>query len=129
MTATGVIREQTEVLVELRQVLEANQPIPDEISPRAHHVENESRHLARVLDEKVVDHAHQVEAVFTGAPLDVLRGFEPCTIPPKTLTDPVRVGQASDNVPLIRLLGELRELPAWRCTQWTTSRSRSRRRD
>lgn len=53
-----------------------------------------------------------LNSVLTPAQVEVVRTFTPCTIPPRELKDPVRVGQASNELDdVLQELDHLRRLP------------------
>ncbi|MHC5079826.1 MAG: hypothetical protein ACYTHN_12450 [Planctomycetota bacterium] len=53
----------------------------------------------------------EVWSVLTPAQRDIFKTYEPCLIPPKSLRDPVRVGQAKDNEAAKNILVSARQLP------------------
>ncbi len=53
-----------------------------------------------------------VEAGLLPTQKEVIRTYKACLVPPKDLRDPVRVGQANDAGPMIRLLERIVEVPA-----------------
>jgi hypothetical protein len=55
-----------------------------------------------------------VEAELLPSQREVVRTYKACLVPPKDLRDPVRVGQASDAGPTIRLLERVVAIPAER---------------
>ncbi len=62
----------------------------------------------------IVDLERAVEKVMNPGQQAVLADYKACLIPPKNLKDPVRVGQASDNSHLARLLTRARKMPSHR---------------
>ncbi len=56
----------------------------------------------------------RVEAEMLDSQKEVLRTYKPCLVPPKDLRDPVRVGQADDAGPMMRLLDQAVSIPAER---------------
>jgi hypothetical protein len=106
-----LMEDEKTVLVELEKVLRANKPIPKRLKQKVHTTEGRSKKARRMIDEATVKYARRVEVVFTEEQKEVIAEFKPCTIPPKNLSDPVRVGQASDSEHVVNLLRKLRQLP------------------
>jgi hypothetical protein len=63
-----------------------------------------SKRLREIEDE--------VDAVLLPSQREVIRTYKPCLVPPQSLRDPVRVGQASDAGPMRRLLEHVVGVPA-----------------
>lgn len=59
------------------------------------------------LDESV----ECVEHVLFESQKQTLVDYKPCLIPPKNLKDPVRVGQAKDDGPIIKIMERFRKIP------------------
>jgi hypothetical protein len=106
-----LMEDEKAVLVELEKVLRANKPIPKRLKQKVHTAEGRSKKARRMIDEATVKYSKRVESIFTDEQKDVIADFEPCSIPPKNLSDPVRVGQASDSERVMSLLRRLRQLP------------------
>ena len=64
--------------------------------------------------------ARQVDQVLTSGQKEALRGFSCCLVPPKDLSDPVRIGQADGGEVPTRILRYVRTVPD---DQWPTVRT------
>ncbi len=106
-----VLDDEKSVLSELEEVVRQNKPIPKKLENRVHKVEERSREVKRVVDETNVKFIKTTESIFTEEQMEVIEDFEPCTIPPKNLSDPVRVGQASDNERVVSIMRRIRQMP------------------
>lgn len=107
-----LVEEEKKVLTELEKVVRENKPIPKKLRQKVHRTEGRTKKARRMMDEVTLKYAKEVENVFTKEQQEVIKDFDPCTIPPKNLSDPVRVGQASDNEHVISLLRRIRSAPA-----------------
>ena len=58
--------------------------------------------------------APKVEKVFTDAQKEIINTFDPCTVPPRDMRNPIRAGQAPNQEKIFRALKRLRDLPQWR---------------
>ncbi|RKY11549.1 MAG: hypothetical protein DRP82_07400 [Planctomycetota bacterium] len=58
--------------------------------------------------------APKVEEVFTDAQKEIINTFDPCTVPPRDMRNPIRAGQAPSQEKIFRALRRLRDMPAWR---------------
>jgi len=58
--------------------------------------------------------APKVERVFTDAQKEIINTFDPCTVPPSDMRNPIRAGQAPSQEKIFRALKRLRGMPAWR---------------
>ncbi|MCX7703304.1 MAG: hypothetical protein N2234_04285 [Planctomycetota bacterium] len=71
--------------------------------------------LFKEMEKKVEDirlkYRERLESVFTESQKEVINDFKPCVVPPQNLRNPVRVGQASNNEPIISELRRLRKIP------------------
>ena len=64
--------------------------------------------------ERFEELAPKVERVFTDAQKEIINTFDPCTVPPRDLRNPIRAGQAPNQEKIFRALKRLRNLPRWR---------------
>ena len=105
------LEDEKAVLTELEEVVRKNKPIPKRLRDKIHKVETRSREVKRIVDETNVKFIKTTESLFTEEQMEVIKDFQPCTIPPKNLSDPVRVGQASDNERVINIMRKIRDMP------------------
>ncbi len=69
------------------------------------------RRSFRDVSERIRALEDGLEAELLPSQLEVVRTYKACLVPPKDLRDPVRVGQASDAGPMIRLLERVVRVP------------------
>lgn len=106
-----IMEDEKKVLAELEEVVRHNKPVPEKLKQRVFKAEERARAVHRMVDETTVSYSKMVVDVFTEEQMDVIAEFKPCTVPPKNLSDPVRVGQASDNERVINILRRIRQMP------------------
>jgi len=64
--------------------------------------------------QRLKELAPKVDGVFTDAQKEIINTFEPCTVPPNDLRNPVRAGQAPNQEKIFRALKSLRDMPRGR---------------
>jgi hypothetical protein len=106
-----LVEAEKKVLTDLEKVVRQNKPIPKKLKDKVHTVENHTREAKKLIDKTNVEFIKSTEEVFTREQMEVIKEFKPCTIPPKNLSDPVRVGQASDNERVINMMRRIRQMP------------------
>ncbi|MBI4833724.1 MAG: hypothetical protein HY811_02735 [Planctomycetes bacterium] len=95
----------------LKEALEKNQGIPENIEQKAFRMERQIIELKKEFESKLPGYEKEAEKILTRAQLEIINTFNPCLIPPKNLKDPVRAGQANDNEMLMNLFQRIREIP------------------
>jgi len=106
-----LLEQEKKAIEELEKVIRENKPIPERLKRKVLDAEDLSRKARMALEDIIEKNSKLVEDVFTEEQQEIIGDFKPCTIPPKNLSDPVRVGQASDNEHVIRLFRKLRSMP------------------
>jgi len=104
-------RQAEPVLKELKTVLERQQEIPEELEHKVHRADQQFRRVHAELKTQLARTAQEIDGILTEGQLQVIADFEPCTLPPRDLSDPVRAGQASQSGRGEELLRRVREMP------------------
>jgi len=95
-----------------KEIVKGN--LPKDLMSEVARVDEERKGCGYMMRSLVRKLAKEIEAVFTDAQREVIRTFDPCTIPPKDIRDPVRAGQAPGHEKIIKAFRWLRGLPAFR---------------
>lgn len=110
-----VAAKEVEALERIRAALAAGEGTPEDAVRDLDNLRTRVRAPRRTAAEvyrRLGEIEDAVETVFLPAQREVLRTYKPCLVPPKDLRDPVRVGQASDSGPMLKLLERVAEIPA-----------------
>lgn len=111
----ATLKEAEKLLGELRNEIQKGSPARGELPREAHradHLLKEMRKEHNInLSKKLKEYDIKLSSILTDEQMSVVNSFKPCLIPPKNLRDPVRAGQASDNMGAIKRLRRLRDLP------------------
>ncbi|RKY17808.1 MAG: hypothetical protein DRP63_03080 [Planctomycetota bacterium] len=99
--------------------------LPKDLMSEVARVDEERKGCGYGMRSLVRRLAKEIEAVFTDAQKEVIRTFDPCTIPPKDIRNPVRAGQAPGHEKIIKAFRWLRGLPPFRraaAINWATEK-------
>jgi len=110
--AARQMKKMEQILTELKDVLEKQAPIPDDLVRRVFAAENREHRMRDTLDKEIAQNAKKLNHILTDGQLKIIEDFKPCTIPPRDLSDPVRAGQANNSTFGERLLRRVRQTPA-----------------
>ncbi|MEW6356303.1 MAG: hypothetical protein AB1696_08265 [Planctomycetota bacterium] len=92
-----VSRELQPALSELKGVLEQQKEISDNLANRVNRIDHQNMKMRDQLMGDLARTGQEIEGILTEAQLEVIETFQPCIIPPRDLSDPVRAGQASNS--------------------------------
>ena len=111
----ATLKEAEKLLKELRNEIQKGSPARGELPREAHRADHHLKEMRKErnisLSDKLKEYDIKLRSILTDEQVDVVNSFKPCLIPPKNLRDPVRAGQASDNMGAIKRLRRLRDLP------------------
>jgi hypothetical protein len=79
---------------ELRAALLENRGMPKDVRHRVHAAEGEGKNLKAVFQGVLKYREREIRGVLLPSQVEIVEDFSPCTFPPETLTNPVRVGEA-----------------------------------
>lgn len=89
----------------------ANGPeISPEIAQEFHRSEQEAKQTLIAFQREMSERTKRVSAILTPEQIEVVRTFEPCTLPPKDQKEPVRAGQSSENARAEKMLDRVRAM-------------------
>ncbi|RKY11550.1 MAG: hypothetical protein DRP82_07405, partial [Planctomycetota bacterium] len=106
-----------------KEIVKGN--LPKDLMNEVAKVDEERKGCGYAMRSLVRKLAKEIEAVFTDAQKEVIRTFDPCTIPPKDMRNPVRAGQAPGHEKIIKAFRWLRGLPPFRraaAINWATEK-------
>jgi hypothetical protein len=105
--------EFSDTLKDLKEILIRDEKkIPKSCEERVHQVEHDMKISEAEYNKKLKALEKELIAILSDAQVEVIRTFQPCTIPPKELGDPVRAGQAAGEHAEIEMqIEHLRNLP------------------
>jgi hypothetical protein len=78
----------------LKETLMKNQGIPKEVRARVHTAEGRVKKLQELFREVIAYREKEVRKILLPSQVEIIETFSPCTFPPETLSNPVRVGEA-----------------------------------
>ena len=108
-------RQSYEELVSHVLKAEAASPVIDKPDEKARQkavdYEHKLKKLKANFNKELLALQQQATSALTPAQLRVIATFSPCIVPPKSLTDPVRVGQAQGTETVERIVDLLRRAP------------------
>ena len=109
------LKETEKLLKKLRNEIQKGSPARGELPREAHRADHHLKEMRKErnisLSKKLKEYDVKLRSILTDEQIGVVNSFKPCLIPPKNLRDPVRAGQASDNMGAIKRLRRLRDLP------------------
>lgn len=88
--------------------------LPKDLMREVERVDQAHQRCGYMMRSVVRKLAKELEAVFTDAQKEVIRTFDPCTVPPKDMRNPVRAGQSPSHDKIIKAFRWLRGLPPFR---------------
>lgn len=107
-----VDKEYLNELESLKERLEQGISISDQMTERIHLVEKERHRLCMEFYQGIKQLQDKLTEVLEAEQIYMVEDFQPCVIPPKDLTNPVRAGQSGNNIAEIeKLINDLRDLP------------------
>jgi hypothetical protein len=96
---------------ELReQLLNPDLPPEADVEHRAKEAKDEIERIRESFKRELANIEERVNDILTAGQRQIVEEFAPCLIPPKSLRDPVRVGQANDSSHLEQLLVRCRSM-------------------
>jgi len=111
----ATLKEAEKLLGELRNEIQKGSPARGELPHEAHRADHHLKEMKKErnisLSKKLKEYDIKLNSILTDEQMSVVNSFKPCLTPPKNLRDPVRAGQASDNMGAIKRLRRLRDLP------------------
>lgn len=118
------VSREAKALEEIRAAMLAGNPAPEDAlrdlgNARARR--RAPRRTGAEVEKGLAALEDGVEAELLPTQKEVIRTYKACLVPPKDLRDPVRVGQASDAGPMVRLLERVVQIPA---EQWEKGAAR-----
>ena len=82
----------------LKDQLLQHQTIPEELEKSVTLLEKEYKSHKQIFLQKMQTHEADIRRILNAAQLLTIEDFQPCTIPPKDLSQPMRAGQAISNL-------------------------------
>ena len=104
-------REMEQAFLELRSYVLKGKAIPEDVKVRAQELNEQGKVALEDVQRKLKELESEVELILTDSQKKVVEDFKPCLVPPKSLGNPSRAGQARDPARGEAALERIRQIP------------------